>query len=99
MFHLFQTYVCKHFDLDVVYVSHICCKGMFQMFQSYFATSVFMLQVECLSEIAYVAMTIHVHCKCMFQMFQLFSLICCKCFIWMLHMLQLLYTYIASVCF
>jgi hypothetical protein len=29
MFHLFQTYVCKHFDLDVVYVSHICCKSMF----------------------------------------------------------------------
>jgi hypothetical protein len=23
---------CNHFDLDVVYVSHICCKSMFQMF-------------------------------------------------------------------
>jgi hypothetical protein len=45
MFHLFQTYVCKHFDLDVAYVSHICCTSIFQMFQSYVTTSVFMLQV------------------------------------------------------
>jgi hypothetical protein len=26
------------------------------------------------------------------------SNVCCKCFIWMLHMLQWLYTYVASVC-
>ena len=43
MFHLFRTYVCKRFDLDDAYVSHICCTGMFQMFQSYVAVSVFML--------------------------------------------------------
>jgi hypothetical protein len=36
------------FYLDVAYVSHICCKSMFQMFylfQSYVSASVFMLQV------------------------------------------------------
>jgi hypothetical protein len=27
------------------------------------------------------------------------SEVCCKCFIWMLYMLQWLYTYITSVCF
>ena len=41
-----------------------------------------MLQVFYL-DIAYVALAIHV---------------CCKCFIWMLHMLQCPYTYVASVC-
>jgi hypothetical protein len=25
--------------------------------------------------------------------------ICCKCFIWMLHILQWLYTYVSNVCF
>jgi hypothetical protein len=36
--------VCrKRFDLDVAYVSHICCKSMFQMFprfHSYVAVSI-----------------------------------------------------------
>jgi hypothetical protein len=39
---------CKRFDLDVVCVSPICCKNMFQMFplfHSYVALSIFMLQV------------------------------------------------------
>jgi hypothetical protein len=39
---------CKHFDLDVAYVSHVCCKSMFQLFhlfQSYVAASVFILQI------------------------------------------------------
>jgi hypothetical protein len=39
---------CKCFDLDVAYVSHICCNGMFQMFhmfRSSVAASIFMLQV------------------------------------------------------
>jgi hypothetical protein len=38
---------CKSSDLDVAYVSHICCNNMFQMFQlqSYVSVSVFMLQV------------------------------------------------------
>jgi hypothetical protein len=39
---------CKHFDLDVAYVSHICCNSIFQMFhlfQSSVASSVFMLQI------------------------------------------------------
>ena len=52
--HMFQvfsgvSYVClRVFHLDVAYVSHICCKSMFEMFQlfqSYVAISVFMLQV------------------------------------------------------
>jgi hypothetical protein len=38
--YLFQTYVCKRFDLHVAYVSHICCKSMFQIFQSYAAANV-----------------------------------------------------------
>ena len=33
VFHLFQMYVPSVFYLDVVYVSHICCKSMFEMFQ------------------------------------------------------------------
>jgi hypothetical protein len=36
----------KHFYLDTAYVSHLCCKilfEMFQLFQSYVAISVFML--------------------------------------------------------
>ena len=42
---VFQTYVASMYDLDDAYVSHICCKSMFEMFQSYVAISVFMLQV------------------------------------------------------
>jgi hypothetical protein len=49
--------------------------------------------------VAYVSMSIHLCCKCVFQMFQLFSNVCCNWFIWMLHMLDWLYTYTASVCF
>jgi hypothetical protein len=39
---------CKRSDLDVAYISHICCNYMFQMFQLfqfYVAVSVFILQV------------------------------------------------------
>jgi hypothetical protein len=39
---------CKRSDLNIAYVSHTCCNNMFQMFQlfqSYVAVSVFMLQV------------------------------------------------------
>jgi hypothetical protein len=36
---------CKRSNLDVAYVLHICCNYMFQIFQSYVAISVFMLQV------------------------------------------------------
>ena len=39
---------CKHFDMYVAYILHICCNNMFQMFQllrSYVVVSVFMLQV------------------------------------------------------
>jgi hypothetical protein len=45
MFHLFQMYVCKRFDLDVAYVSHIYCKSMFKVPQSYVVASIFKLQV------------------------------------------------------
>jgi hypothetical protein len=62
--------------------------------------SCFHLDVACFHmDVAYVAVAIHVCCKCMFQMFYLFQDIRCKCFIWMLHMLQWLYTYVTNVCF
>jgi hypothetical protein len=44
--------------------------------------------------VAYVAMVVHVYCKILFAMFHLFFYVCCKCFIWMLHMFH---TYVASV--
>jgi hypothetical protein len=58
------------------------------------------IKVDC--DVGYVSMAIHTCCKSLFQMFHLFfrrtlqafyldiayvSRICCKCFIWMLHML------------
>jgi hypothetical protein len=97
MFYLFLTYVHKHFDLGVAYVSHLYCKSMFQifhLFQSYVAAIVFMLQVFYL-EVAYITMTIDVCCKCMFQIFQLFQTYvtsvlsgCCICCSSYTHMLQ-----------
>jgi hypothetical protein len=44
----FSDICCECAYLDVAYVSHICCKSifdMFQLFQSYVVISVFMLQV------------------------------------------------------
>ena len=44
----FHVASCRCFILDVAYVSHICCKCMFQMFhllQTYVAFKCFMLQV------------------------------------------------------
>ena len=44
----FSDICCKCAYLDDAYVSHICCKSMYEMFQlcqSYVAISVFMLQV------------------------------------------------------
>jgi hypothetical protein len=58
---LSEMYVARVFYLDVAHVSHICCKSifkMFQMFQSYVAISVFMLQV--VRDVAYVS---HTCCK------------------------------------
>jgi hypothetical protein len=40
----------------------------------------------------YVASVSEICCKRLFKMFQLF-----QCFIWMLHMLQWLYIYVASI--
>ena len=76
---------CKRFDLDVAYVSHICCKSMFQIFQlfcSYVAVSIFMLQVFYL-DVVYVS---HTYCMFMFQMFHQrlmlhSSVSYCKCFV------------------
>jgi hypothetical protein len=45
---VFQRHVTSIFYMEVTYVLHICCKSMsemFQLFQSYAAISVFMLQV------------------------------------------------------
>jgi hypothetical protein len=57
-----------------------------------------MLQVV-YQDVASVALAIHVRCKCMFSNIAAVLNVCCKCFIWMLHMLQWPYTYVASVCF
>jgi hypothetical protein len=58
MFHLFQNVCCKRFDLNVAYVSQMCCNNMFQMFylfQSFIAASGFMLQVQVFyMDVAYV---------------------------------------------
>ena len=59
----FSDVRCKCAYLDVAYVSHICCKSMYEMFQlcqSYVAISVFMLQV------ASVLSGCCICCKCMF---------------------------------
>jgi hypothetical protein len=56
-----------------------------------------MLQVFHL-DVAYIVVAIHVYCKCVFQMFQLFHLDV-ACFHLDVHMLQWLYTYVASVYF
>jgi hypothetical protein len=75
------------FYLNVAYVSHICCKSMFEMFhlfQSYVTISVFMLHVG--SILSGCCIVSHVCCKYMFQMFHLLqtmlhsSVSCCKCF-------------------
>jgi hypothetical protein len=91
MFHAFQMYVayvssifCKSRS-GVAYVAiatHMCCKCMFQLFQTY---------------VAYVAVAIHVCCKCVSKCFSCFIWML-HVFIWMLYMLQWLYTYGASVC-
>jgi hypothetical protein len=84
------------FHLDVAYVAvtiHVCCKCVLQMFQ------LFHLDVACFYlDAAYVAVAIPVCCKCMFQMFHLFQMYVAR-FIWMLHMLLWLYTYVVNVCF
>jgi hypothetical protein len=58
---------CKHFDLDVAYVSHICCSSMFQkfhLFQSSVTTSVFMLQVASVRSGCYICFHIYVVSVC-----------------------------------
>ena len=52
MFHL----VASVFYLDVAHVSQICC-SMFEMFQSYVAISVFMLQVASVLSGCYICFT------------------------------------------
>jgi hypothetical protein len=78
MFHLFLDVCCKHFYLDIAYVSHLCCKGlfeMFQLFQSYVEISVFMLPF---------AIVLFGCCICFTHMLQLYipnvssvSVVCC----------------------
>jgi hypothetical protein len=92
IFHLFQTYVCKRFDLDVTYVSHIRCKSMFEMFHPYAAGSVFMLQVVSVYlEVTYVAMVIY--------MLQVYISNVSAVFKSMLQVFYLDVAYVASVCF
>ena len=88
MFHLFPDVCCNHFDLDVAYVfTHI----LQQYIPKYFICFSLLLQ------------QVFSCCKCFYldgayiftHMLQVYVLnvspvldICCKCFIWMLHMLQ-----------
>jgi hypothetical protein len=68
IFYLFQMYVASVFYLDVVCVSHICCKSMFkifQLFQSYVAINVFILQV---------ASVLSVCCICFMHILQVYVL-------------------------
>jgi hypothetical protein len=79
---------CNYAYLIIAYVSHICCKSMFEMFQlfqSYVAKSALMLQV---------ANVLSVCCICFTHMLQVYvpnissasdvccilSVSCCKCF-------------------
>jgi hypothetical protein len=85
MLHIFQLDVAK---VDLYrYVANVCLK-CFSCFKR-------MLQVFHLN-VAYIVVIIHVYCKCVFQMFQLFHLDV-ACFYLDVHMLQWLYTYVASV--
>jgi hypothetical protein len=43
------------------------------------------------SDVAYIAMVIHLCCKFVQNVLSILDT-CCKCFIWMLHILQLLYS-------
>ena len=79
---------CKHFDLDVAYVSHICCNSMFQMFhvfQSSVVASVFMLQVVsvlsgcCICFHTYVVSVCStVSDVCFIQVFHIAHISCCS---------------------
>jgi hypothetical protein len=67
----FSDVCCKCTYLDVAYVSHICCKSifeMFQLFQSYVAINIFMLLV---------ANILYDCCICFTHILQ----VCSKCYI------------------
>jgi hypothetical protein len=49
-------------------------------------------------DVAYVEMVIHIYCKYLFRMFHLLQTYVASAFIWMLHMLQWLDTYVANIC-
>jgi hypothetical protein len=81
------------FHMKVAVVVYVCCNSIFQMFQ------LFHLDVACFHlDIAYVAMATH-----MLQVYvpnvSPLSYVRCKCSMWMLYMLQWLYTYVANVYF
>jgi hypothetical protein len=77
---------CKCAYLEVAYVSHICCKSMFEIFQSYVAMGVFMLQLA----IVFIWMLYMFHryvasvcfkCFICFRLVLHSSVSCCKCFV------------------
>ena len=88
---------CKYFDLDVAYVSHICCKSMFQIFQlfhSYVAVSIFMLQVFYLFQTLVASVLIW-----MLHMFHTYvARVCFKSFICFSLMLQQVFS-CCKLCF
>jgi hypothetical protein len=69
--YVFPDVCCKYVYLDVVYVSHICCKCFILMLRMFYNS------FECFSGI---------FCKCFRCMLQVFHLslgVCCNCYIWM----------------
>jgi hypothetical protein len=79
---------CKCFYLDVAMAAHVCFKCIFQMFQLFqiYVASVLSRYWTC--------------CTSYTSILQLYVLnvsavlnVCCKYFIWMLHLLQWSYTY------
>jgi hypothetical protein len=76
MFQLFPDVLLHAFDLDVASVPHICCNGMFPLFQSSVAASVFMLQVTSV---------LYGYCIC-FHTYV--ALVCFKYFICLRHTLH-----------
>ena len=67
--------------------SDICCKSMFQLFYSYVAVSIFMLQVFYL-DVAYVS---HICFVCFYLDVAYILHICCKCFIRTLRMFVMVF--------
>jgi hypothetical protein len=85
----FLDICCKCAYLEFAYVSHICCKSMFeifQLFQSYVAIGVFMLQpaivfIWMLHMFHRYVASVYSKCFICFRLVLHSSVSCCKCFV------------------